>query len=79
MGGDEFLLIFPENSSDEIPLIRERLNINLQKLNQTLNRPYKIDFSIGFSVYDPANPQTIEKLIYLADQKMYKDKSKNEK
>lgn len=79
IGGDEFLLIFPENSSDEIPLIRERLNINLQKLNQTLNRPYKIDFSIGFSVYDPANPQTIEKLIYLADQKMYEDKSKNEK
>lgn len=79
IGGDEFLLIFPENSLDEILIIRKRLNKNLEKLNQTLNRPYKIDFSIGFSVYDPANPQTIEKLIHLADQKMYEDKSKRKK
>lgn len=79
IGGDEFLLIFPENSLDEILIIRKRLNKNLEKLNQTLNRSYKIDFSIGFSVYDPANPQTIEKLIHLADQKMYEDKSKKEK
>ena len=79
LGGDEFLLIFPENSPDEIPIIKKRLNKNLEKLNQTLNRPYKIDFSIGFSVYDPANPQTIEKLIHLADQKMYEDKSKKGK
>jgi len=57
IGGDEFLLIFPENSPG----------------------PYKIDFSIGFSVYDPANPQTIERLIHLADQKMYEDKSKKGK
>ena len=76
LGGDEFLLIFPENSPDEIPIIKKRLNKNLEKLNQTLNRPCKIDFSIGFSVYDPANPQTIERLIHLADQKMYEDKSK---
>jgi len=79
IGGDEFLLIFPENSPDEIPIIKKRLNKNLEKLNQTLNRPYKIDFSIGFSVYDPANPQTIERLIHLADQKMYEDKSKKGK
>jgi len=32
MGGDEFLLIFPDNSLKDASLIRERLNKNLTKL-----------------------------------------------
>jgi len=79
MGGDEFLLIFPDSSHKDISLIRERLDKNLEKLNQSLNRPYKISFSIGLSVYDPANPKPVEKLIHLADQAMYEDKSKKKK
>lgn len=76
MGGDEFLLIFPGSSLDDAPLIRERLSKDLKKLNQSLNKPYKLSFSIGLSVYDPFNPQPMEKLIHLADQTMYEDKSK---
>jgi diguanylate cyclase (GGDEF)-like protein/PAS domain S-box-containing protein len=79
IGGDEFLLIFPDNSLNNAPLIRERLSKNLEKLNQSLNKPYKISFSIGLSVYDPFNPQSVEKLIHLADQAMYEDKSKKKK
>jgi len=79
IGGDEFLLIFPDSSPQDISLIRERLDKNLEKLNQSLNRPYKIDFSIGLSYYDPFNPQPVEKLIHLADQAMYEDKSKKKK
>lgn len=79
MGGDEFLLIFPDSSSKDVSLIRERLDKNLEKLNRSLNRPYKISFSLGLSVYDPFNPQPVEKLIHLADQAMYKDKSKKNK
>jgi len=78
IGGDEFLLIFPESSLNDVPLIRERLSKNLEKLNQSLNKPYKISFSIGLSVYDPFNPQPVEKLIHLADQKMYEDKNKKD-
>jgi len=78
LGGDEFLLIFPESSPNDAPLIRERLNANLKKLNQKLAKPYKIDFSIGLSCYDPSNPLSIDKLIHIADENMYKDK-KNKK
>src|SRR5665648_577541 len=53
IGGDEFLLIFPDSSPKDISLIRERLDKNIEKLNQSLNRPYKISFSIGLSIYDP--------------------------
>ncbi|GAI24499.1 unnamed protein product, partial [marine sediment metagenome] len=31
MGGDEFLLIFPDSSPNDAPLIRERLSKNLEK------------------------------------------------
>jgi diguanylate cyclase (GGDEF)-like protein len=79
IGGDEFLLIFPDNSLNNVPLIRERLSKNLEKLNKSLNKPYKISFSTGLSVYDPFNPQSVEKLIHLADQAMYEDKSKKKK
>jgi len=77
MGGDEFLLIFPNNSLKEAPLIKERLDKDLIKLSQTLKKPYKIDFSIGFSEYNPDNLQPMDELIKIADQKMYEDKKKN--
>ncbi|HER24430.1 MAG TPA: diguanylate cyclase [Candidatus Atribacteria bacterium] len=76
MGGDEFLLIFPDNSLEEAPLILERLNQDLMKLNQILNKPYKIEISIGLSEYDPDNPQPMDELIRVADQKMYEEKRK---
>ena len=78
MGGDEFLLIFPDSSLKEAPLIKGRLNKDLTKLNQTLKKPYKIDLSIGLSCYNPDNPQSADELIRIADKKMYEEK-KNKK
>ena len=79
IGGDEFLLILPDSSLRDIPLIRERLNKNFERLNQTLNEPYKIGFSIGFSCYNPDNPQSIDELIKIADKNMYKEKNNKNK
>jgi diguanylate cyclase (GGDEF)-like protein/PAS domain S-box-containing protein len=76
IGGDEFLLIFPDSSLDDAPLIRERLSKNLEKLNQKLAKHYKIDFSIGLSHYNPSNPLSIEELIRIADENMYEKKKK---
>jgi diguanylate cyclase (GGDEF)-like protein/PAS domain S-box-containing protein len=74
MGGDEFLLIFSESSAKEIPVIRKRLYDKLTRQNWVSNKPYKIGFSTGFSCYDPEHPKSIEELIYISDQKMYKSK-----
>jgi diguanylate cyclase (GGDEF)-like protein/PAS domain S-box-containing protein len=78
MGGDEFLLIFPDSSLKDASLIKERLDKNLSKLNHSLKKPYKIELSVGLSCYDPDNPQPMDELIRIADQKMYEDK-KNKK
>jgi len=76
IGGDEFFFIFPDSSLDDAPLIRERINKNLEKLNQRLNLPYKIDFSIGLSHYSPSHPLSKEELIKIADDNMYIEKKK---
>ena len=76
MGGDEFLLIFPDSSLNDVPLIKERITNKLNELNKNLNNPYKISFSIGLSCYNPSNPLSIEELIRIADENMYKDKKK---
>jgi len=73
------MLIFLESSLNNAPLIRERLSKNLEKLNQSLNKPYKISFSIGISVYDPSNPLSIEELIKIADENMYGEKKKKKR
>ena len=78
MGGDEFLVIFLDSSLNEIPIIRERLSKELTRLNQLSKKPYKIEFSTGFSNYDPVNPLSMDELIRIADEKMYEEKkSKN--
>ena len=76
MGGDEFLLIFLDSSLNEIPIIRKRLSKELARLNHISKKPYKIEFSTGFSNYDPANPQSMDELIRIADQMMYKEKKR---
>jgi len=76
IGGDEFLLIFPDSSLNDAPLIIERINKNLEKFNQKLAKPYKMDFSIGLSYYNPSNPLSIEVLVRVADENMYKEKKK---
>jgi len=79
MGGDEFLVIFLDSSLNEVLIIRERLSKELARLNQISKKPYKIGFDIGFSYYDPANPQPIDELIRIADQMMYEEKKRKNK
>lgn len=79
MGGDEFLVIFLDSTLKEILIIRERLSKELTRLNQISKKPYKIEFSTGFSNYDPANPQSMDELIRIADQMMYEEKKRKNK
>ncbi len=79
MGGDEFLLIFPDNSLEKAPLIKERLNRDVIQLNQTIKKNYQIMFSIGFSEYNFEKPLSINDLIRIADQSMYDEKKKKDK
>jgi diguanylate cyclase (GGDEF)-like protein len=77
MGGDEFLLIFPDNSLKKVALIRSRLEEKLLMLNNTIKKNYQVKFSMGFSEYLSDKPKTLDELINIADQRMYKEKNLN--
>ena len=79
MGGDEFLLIFPDNSLKDAIQIKKRLENNLIELNQTVKKPYQIELSMGLSEYDPEKPLSMDELIHIADQKMYEEKERKNK
>ncbi|QGT99807.1 hypothetical protein SYNTR_1214 [Candidatus Syntrophocurvum alkaliphilum] len=72
-GGDEFIIILPNTSSDEALKIKHRLQNNITNYNW----PHDIDLSlsIGISAY-PDDSVDIEKLLQLADKRMYLDKQK---
>jgi len=74
MGGDEFLLAFPDSSLQEVPLIRDRLQKKLTQLNKDIDKDYTISLSMGFSEYVSGKPKTMDELIAIADQEMYKEK-----
>lgn len=74
IGGDEFLLILPDSSMKDAPIIKEKLNGALNKMNKKSAKNYGISFTSGFSCYDPKDPQSMDELIYLADKRMYKEK-----
>ena len=40
---------------------------------------YQMDFSFGFSCYDPSNLQPMDELIRIADEKMHEEKKNNRK
>ncbi|GAH72892.1 unnamed protein product, partial [marine sediment metagenome] len=79
MGGDEFLLIFPDSSLNDLSIIRERISKSLTQLNHTLKKSYKINLSLGVSEYDPDNPQSMDELIRIADNRMYEEKKRKSK
>ena len=77
MGGDEFLLAFPDSSIQQASLIKQRLEEELFSLNKSIKKGYQIKFSIGFSEYLPSESKTSDELIMIADQRMYEEKEKN--
>ncbi|MDD5014883.1 MAG: diguanylate cyclase, partial [Atribacterota bacterium] len=79
MGGDEFLVIFLGSTLNEIPIIKKRLSKELTRLNRISKKPYKVEFSTGFSNYDPDNPLSMDELIRVADEKMYEEKKRKNK
>lgn len=74
LGGDEFLLVFPECGVEDARLIWRRIEEKLDLFNSTNKKPYVVSVSAGFIEYDKDKLNTIEELISEADAEMYKNK-----
>lgn len=76
LGGDEFVVLIYETNDYSENEIRARLEDTTRNINLELEYDFKIELSIGISLYDPNYDLTIEKLIKDADVSMYKQKNK---
>ena len=72
-GGDEFTLILPNADEGGRRAVSRRLMEITTKANASSKLPYKIDFAIGGATW-PGNGYTAERLLYVADARMYENK-----
>ncbi|MCP4152001.1 MAG: diguanylate cyclase, partial [bacterium] len=77
LGGDEFLLIFPNCSLEEARKIWIRITKKCTYLNSSKNHPYNISLSHGFAEFQPGDSISVDDLVGVADNEMYKEKVKN--
>lgn len=69
-GGDEFIIILPETSTQKAEEVARRIVKNLSVPRNWITRSYMRESSIGIAVY-PYDAERLEKLIEIADARMY--------
>ena len=74
LGGDEFLIVLPQCPIDQALVAWGRIADKLTAFNVRETKPYIINLSRGFAEYDPKYEKTVDQLIAIADQEMYKHK-----
>jgi diguanylate cyclase (GGDEF)-like protein len=78
-GGDEFILLLENDRIENIEHILLRLYTKLQEDNIKSNAPYKLSFSVGYSIFDPAIHKGYQDLLRSADKNMYAVKEAKKK
>jgi diguanylate cyclase (GGDEF)-like protein len=73
IGGDEFVVLALEVSSESQEVILRRLEKGLKESNAKESR-YQLSLSIGVARFDPKRPVSLGELMALADKAMYEQK-----
>ncbi|HOP31050.1 MAG TPA: GGDEF domain-containing protein, partial [Spirochaetota bacterium] len=74
MGGDEFLILFPECDLADAELVWDRITERLHEFNSHSLKPYKVSMSHGILEYSPASRDSIEHILKRVDALMYREK-----
>ena len=74
LGGDEFAIIGQCKDAEAVDMIIVRMHEVVDNFNKTNEKPYKIMFSAGYAIHDGSEDATLDKMISIADDKMYEIK-----
>ncbi len=74
LGGDEFLLVLPQCSMREVVIVWQRIVREVAIFNTSQIKPYTLNLSRGFAEFEPNEDKSVDQLIAIADQEMYKHK-----
>lgn len=72
-GGDEFLILFENCTEEDAEKSIDRMYDQLEDLSKSIDKPYKIQFSIGH-MYINEDMSSIQQVIDSVDEKMYQNK-----
>lgn len=74
--GDEFIISAIDVKQEDQDIITKRLLDNLRIKNEQLNKPYKINTSLGFVLFTPETESTLYDIIDQIDTLMYEEKKR---
>jgi diguanylate cyclase (GGDEF)-like protein len=74
LGGDEFVAMLSDSDDVKTDIILERFSAAIDKVNETLNKPYKIEYSAGVMHFEHDTDKSIHDMINEADAAMYANK-----
>ena len=77
IGGDEFTVLAVNADENVSGSLVERFHKLINYTNSRKGRKYRLSISIGFAVYDPKSPCSLDELMSRADISMYEDKKIN--
>jgi len=78
-GGDEFVMFGKCLEGETEESILTELRANMLARNENSNYPFSLSASLGISIYEAKEVDKLEKLVELADQKMYEEKRRKRK
>lgn len=76
MGGDELVVFAIDASEDSYEKLTNHLRSNLDSFNKTKKYRFILSLSYGKAIYEYRHPETIDKLLSVADADMYTKKGK---
>lgn len=74
IGGDEFVVLTSETGATRAQDLYIRLQTSLESFNKKTKLPFILKLSVGWAHYNPEKPQTVYKLLSIADRSMYRHK-----
>ncbi len=74
LGGDEFAVVALDCDAKQLQAVHARLQSILNDFNSSTTEPFRLSMSMGAAVYDSNAPIELERLLEIADARMYDDK-----
>lgn len=79
IGGDEFAAVAVIKNENMGMEIRDRIVLNSKLFNQSSDKPYYIELSIGYAVYKWSEDLELNQMLSTADMMLYESKAKKRK
>ncbi|MFT5665299.1 MAG: diguanylate cyclase (GGDEF)-like protein, partial [Gammaproteobacteria bacterium] len=67
LGGDEFVVMLTDSDKEKCDEILNRFAAAIAEANAAMNKPYKIEYSVGLAHFKYDTNKSVEKMIQVAD------------